>query len=104
VADGALLVGDAAGLSHPMSGEGILPAVESALLAADVVLAAAGDYRRDNLEPYRAALTERFAGRRELPSPPLVSAILRPIGRRLVSSRIFARHVVLDRWFLHNIG
>jgi geranylgeranyl reductase family protein len=103
-ADGALLVGDAAGLSYPMSGEGILPAVESALLAADVILAAAGDYRRDNLDHYRTALSERLGGCRELPSSPLVSALIRPIGRRLISTGIFARHLVLDRWFLHNIG
>jgi geranylgeranyl reductase family protein len=104
VAEGALLVGDAAGLSYPMSGEGILPAVESALLAANAIIAAAGDYRRDNLEPYRTALSERLSGCRELPSLPLVSALIRPIGRRVVSSRMFARHLVLDRWFLHSIG
>jgi len=104
VADGVILVGDAAGLSYPMSGEGILPAVESALLAAEIIVAAAGDYRSGNLEPYEAALTERFGGCRELPSSPLVSSLLLPIGRRLVSNSVFARHMVLNRWFLHNIG
>ena len=104
VADGAILVGDAAGLSYPMSGEGILPAVESALLAAEIIIAAAGDYRIDNLEPYGAALTERFGDCRELPSLPLVSSLIYPLGRRLVSNSVFARHMVLNRWFLHNIG
>lgn len=37
--DGFLLVGDAAGLARGVSGEGIGPAVESAILAADAVLA-----------------------------------------------------------------
>ena len=102
VGDGALLTGDAAGLAYPQSGEGILPAIESALLAADIILAAKGDYRRDNLEPYAARLVARFGdGGREIPSSPLASALLRGIGARLLSSSWFARHVVLDRWFLH---
>ncbi len=101
VADGALLIGDAAGLSSPQSGEGILPAIESALLAADTILAANGDYRRDNLEPYAAGLAARFGGGSELPSSPFASALLRGIGARLLSSRWFTRHIVLDRWFLH---
>jgi flavin-dependent dehydrogenase len=101
VADGALLIGDAAGLSYPQSGEGILPAVKSALLAADTILEADGDYRRDNLEPYAAGLAADFGGGGELPTSEISSALLRCIGARLLSSRWFARHVVLDRWFLH---
>ena len=101
VNDGALLIGDAAGLSHPQSGEGILPAIESALLAADTILASHGDFRRDNLEPYAARLAARFDGGREMPTSPLASGLLRFIGARLLSSRWFVRHIVLDRWFLH---
>lgn len=102
VGDGALLVGDAAGLSHPRSGEGILPAIESALLAADAILAANGDYRHDNLEPYAASLAARFGGGgMHIPSSPLSSRLLRFLGARLLSSSWFARHVVLDGWFLH---
>ena len=104
VSDGALLIGDAAGLSYPQSGEGILPAIESALMAADTILVANGDYRRDNLEPYAAGLAARFGGGSELPSSELASALLRCIGARLLSSRWFTRHVVLDRWFLHTHG
>jgi len=100
VADGAILIGDAAGTSYPMSGEGILPAIDSALLAADAILAANGDYRHVNLDVYKAGLAAHFGGG-ELPSSPLASALLRGIGARLLSSRWFARHVVLDRWFLH---
>jgi len=37
VRDGAMLVGDAAGLAYPQSGEGIRPAIESALIAAAVI-------------------------------------------------------------------
>jgi flavin-dependent dehydrogenase len=104
VTDGALLIGDAAGLSYPKSGEGILPAIESALLAADTILAAYGDYRYDNLEPYTVGLAARFGGGIELPSSPLASAFLRRTGARLLSNSWFARHVVLDRWFLHTHG
>jgi flavin-dependent dehydrogenase len=102
VGDGALLIGDAAGLAHPQSGEGILPAVESALLAADTILAAKGDYRRANLEPYAARLAARFgSGGIDITSSPLTSGVLRFLGARLLSSTWFARHIVLDRWFLH---
>ena len=38
--DGVLLVGDAAGLAYAPSGEGIRTAIESGLLAADVLLEA----------------------------------------------------------------
>ncbi|WP_306535104.1 NAD(P)/FAD-dependent oxidoreductase [Geobacter sp.] len=102
VSDGALLVGDAAGLAQPQSGEGILPAIESALLAADTILAADGDYRRANLEPYAARLVTRFGGESMgIPSSPISSGLLRFLGARLLASGWFARHVVLDRWFLH---
>ncbi|GFE58799.1 NAD(P)/FAD-dependent oxidoreductase [Geobacter sp. AOG1] len=102
VGDGALLIGDAAGLAQPQSGEGILPAIESALLAADTILAAKGDYRSVNLEPYAARLATRFgSGSMKIPSTRLSSGVLRFLGARLLSSNWFARHVVLDRWFLH---
>lgn len=101
--DGVLLIGDAAGLAYPQSGEGIRPAVESALLAAAAVRAAQGDYSRDRLLPYRQRLFARF-GRRNPPpglSERLPSWVKQPLARRLLSSRWFARHVVMDRWFLH---
>lgn len=100
VGDGVLLIGDAAGLAHPQSGEGILPAIESALLAADTILAANEDYRRDNLEAYATALTNRFDASRKMYSSPTCSSISRFLGARLLSSSWFTRHIVLDRWFL----
>jgi flavin-dependent dehydrogenase len=102
VGDGALLIGDAAGVAHPHSGEGILPAIESALMAADAILAANGDYSRDNLETYAAKLTNRFGGGSvNVSTSPVSSAFVRFLGARLLSSRRFTRHIVLDRWFLH---
>jgi geranylgeranyl reductase family protein len=102
-ADGALLVGDAAGLAYAESGEGIRPAIESALLAADAIAAAGGDYRRERLAPYRERLTRRFGGRERTPGlgSLLPRAALEALGRRLLRTRWFAEHVVIDRWFLH---
>ena len=42
LADGMLVVGDAAGLAFPESGEGIKPAIESGRLAADALIASGG--------------------------------------------------------------
>ncbi len=100
VDDGLLLVGDAAGLAAPTSGEGIRPAVESGLLAAEAVLAAKGRLRREDLLPYVQALQARLGPRRrraELPAPLAALA-----GRCLLGTRWFARHVVLDHWFLQS--
>jgi geranylgeranyl reductase family protein len=102
VADATLLVGDAAGLAYPQSGEGIRPAVESGLLAAEVIAAAAGDYARGRLEPYARLIASRFgAPRAGSASDWLPAAWLRFAAARLLASRTFAKRVVLERWFLH---
>lgn len=100
--DGALLVGDAAGLAYPRSGEGIRPAVESGLLAASAILEARPG--EDPLPHYRAALRARFGPHAD----PAVGRLARlshaakvALAGRLLGSALFARHVVLDRWFLH---
>ena len=51
VGDGVLLIGDAAGLADPQSGEGIRQAVESGLLAAETIAASNGQWSREQLEP-----------------------------------------------------
>jgi flavin-dependent dehydrogenase len=105
VDDGKLLIGDAAGLAYQQSGEGIRPAIESGLLAAQAIVAAQGNYSRERLERYRTLLQERFgisghdwASRvgRHLPS-----AWTGAVGRMLLGTRWFVRQVVIDRWFLH---
>lgn len=102
VGDGVLLLGDAAGLSYPQSGEGILPAIESALLAADTIVAAKGDYRHNRLRGYEAGLDKRFGSENTgITGSRLSSGALRSLGARLLSSNWFTRHIVLDRWFLH---
>jgi flavin-dependent dehydrogenase len=103
VADGVVLIGDAAGLAYPQSGEGIRPAIESGLMAASTIVAARCTYTRDRLEAYERDLRKRFgesriAGmlERAIPSGFAVAA-----ARRLLASPLFVRHMVLDRWFLH---
>jgi flavin-dependent dehydrogenase len=100
--EGVLLTGDSAGLADPHSGEGIRPAVESGILAANTVLSANGRYDRDNLEPYRQSLRARFGASRQ--NGPVTTSVppwlVRHLAQRLLMNRWFARHVVLDRWFL----
>ncbi len=104
--DGVLLIGDAAGLAYPKSGEGIRPAIESGLLAARVLLAAGGEYSQARLEPYRRLLRERF-GRRD-PRPGIGLSRLVPrrwlcaVAGRLMAAPWFARRVVVERWFLRS--
>ena len=97
---GVVLVGDAAGLAYAQSGEGIGPAVESGLMAASTILDADGRYTRERLEPYDAALRDRF-GAGTFISKAIPPGITRALAPWLLDSQWVARHVVLDRWFLH---
>lgn len=99
--DGVLLVGDAAGLAYPESGEGIRPAVESGLMAAATVIEAAADYRRERLAGYRKRLSARFGPITDNSGARRPAAWRSAVGGMLLRSRWFTRHVVLDRWFLH---
>jgi len=101
--DGALLIGDAAGLAYPRSGEGIRPAVESGLIAAAAIIEAAGDYRQDNLARYAGRLRARFGKRSpaEENGSWLPQAVKQPLAASLMATRWFVRHIVVDRWFLH---
>lgn len=102
---GMMLIGDAAGLAHPYSGEGIRAAVESGLLAAEVIRAAAGDYRVEQLRPYSDALVRRFGrpGRSDGWLAHVPSALKRALGGALFATRWFTRSVVLERWFLGSV-
>ncbi len=101
--DGVLLIGDAAGLAYPQSGEGIRPAVESGLLAAEVIAAAGGDYSPGSLARYGARIVERFGRPRSRGVAGWIPAAwLRGLGARLLSSRGFVRRCVLEDWFLHS--
>ncbi len=99
-AEGVLLVGDAAGLAAAASGEGILPAIVSGQLAAETILEANGDWDDARLgQVYERRLTDELGA-----APPprgRPGALTTAAGAVLLSAPWFARHVVLDRWFLH---
>jgi len=102
VGDRTILIGDAAGLAFPGSGEGILPAVESAIMAAQAILCASGDYRPRWLEPYATAVAARFGSRGLDPESTCFSPGSTGLGARMLfASGWLTRHLVLDRWFLH---
>jgi len=106
VDDGVLLVGDAAGLALAPSGEGILAAIESGLMAADVILETRPDCSRETFAPYAERVTKRF-GLRRGQSPSLLDAVTPPswlanlAARTVLRSRWLTRHVLLEDWFLH---
>lgn len=104
VDDRVMLIGDSAGLAFAQSGEGIRPAVESGLMAAEVLQAARGDYQRARLDRYAVALQQRFAvgggvmERWAQRVPPFVRNL---VGRQMLKTKWFGRIVVQD-WFLHS--
>jgi menaquinone-9 beta-reductase len=99
--DGVVVVGDAAGLAHRVSGEGIVTAVESGRLAARSILSASGRYSAEELSSYVAMIDRRY-GRPpvERPRTPLAASVVSRLVPHLMRSRRFVRRVLLDRWFL----
>jgi flavin-dependent dehydrogenase len=100
---GILLIGDAAGVADPQSGEGIRQAIESGLLAADTIVDARGQFARDRLEPYVDRLQARFA---ESAVPGAIARLVPGRVRTFAAGQLlrvpaFARRVVIDEWFLH---
>ena len=93
--DGVVLVGDAAGLAAPASGEGILPALVSGRLAAEAIVAS-------RVADYETRLTERLGPLG--PDRRLPDRIAGLLGSALLAIPGFARRLVLDRWFLHRSG
>jgi geranylgeranyl reductase family protein len=102
--DGVILIGDAAGLAYPRSGEGIRPAIESGLLAAGIIRDVAGDGSGDKLAPYADRLAQRFG--RRIPGQEaaawLPQGLKRSLAATLLATTWFARNVVINRWFLHS--
>jgi len=93
-----LLIGDAAGLAYAESGEGIRPAIESGRIAARTLIAAAGRTSRSDLQPYADEVRRLYPPASRTPGP--LRSTVAAMGRLLLGSRVFTRHVVLDRWFL----
>lgn len=102
VEDGVLLIGDAAGLAYPQSGEGIRPAVESGLIAAMVIQQLQGNYAKQALQLYEKQLTSRY-GQRQPDTGMLerLPAWLRQgLASGLMRQEWFIRNIVMKRWFL----
>jgi geranylgeranyl reductase family protein len=103
VDDRVLLIGDSAGLAYPQSGEGIRPAVESGLMAAEIIQSAQGDYCRPKLDRYATMLHNRLApggGQIEQLAHHIPAFLRNFVGRQLLKTQTFCRMVVHD-WFLH---
>jgi len=100
--EGVLLAGDAAGLAHEASGEGILPAVESGLLAAEAILAAGLRPERLDGAGYAAALEKQIGprgqGRR---GASWLERLAAPLAFR---SADFVRREIIEKRFLRRNG
>lgn len=99
---GIVLIGDAIGLAHRQSGEGIRPAIESGLLCAESILETATNRAKLN-SVYLAKMRHHFReGTTSSPISRLIPNALRQFAaHRLMGSRWFTRRVLLDQWFLH---
>ncbi|MFQ6101212.1 MAG: geranylgeranyl reductase family protein [Anaerolineae bacterium] len=103
-AERVLVVGDAAGLVNPLSGEGIAPAMESGELAAAHALAAleAGDFSARALAPYSQALHARYGAdqraarivRLMLSTPRLLNRVFRRL-RRDWDLAVLIAHIII---------
>ena len=104
VTDGVLLIGDAAGLAYPQSGEGIRPAVESAMIAAEVIEACNKNFNRENLQSYHYKMENRFGQRS--PPPDLMERLplfmKKLFASQLMKTRWFTQKIVTDKWFLQS--
>jgi len=100
--EGVLLVGDAAGLAYARSGEGIRPAAESGLLAAQALRQGGGP--EAVARAYERAIVARFGrrnGRRRRGLGDWLPDRWRgPLAGRALATPWFARRVVVERWFL----
>jgi flavin-dependent dehydrogenase len=100
--DRMLLAGDAAGLALAPSGEGILAAVESGLMAAEAIIAARPGYSNDDLAAYGAAVEARFGQRGKKHALGSVPRWVRAMAARaLFGSRWLTRRFLLEDAFLH---
>lgn len=100
VDEALMLIGDAAGLAYPQSGEGIRPAVESGLMAARVIQSGQGNYGRERLQEYSGLLRAAY-GNGNGSSSWIPRRLRNSIGRFLLKANWFCRRMVVESWFLH---
>jgi geranylgeranyl reductase family protein len=102
-APGVVLIGDAAGLAYPESGEGIRTAIESGVIAAASIVASQDKCGAEVMVAHERAIRTRFGvgleseQRRARRDSPLAHLL----ARSLLGMPWFVRNVVIDRWFLH---
>lgn len=103
-ADGVLLIGDAAGLAYSQSGEGIKPAVESAMIATDIIRQCADDYTSTQLQPYIEQMEARFGKRNPAPDwlERLPMSIKKVFARKLMKTHWFTKKIIIEQWFLQS--
>ena len=103
VDDDVMLIGDAAGVADPQSGEGIRQAIESGLLAAEAIVEARGAFSRERLEPYATGIAARFA---DAPVSGVAARLVPDAVKAIMAGQLlripgFVKRVVIDEWFLH---
>jgi flavin-dependent dehydrogenase len=99
----AVLIGDAAGVALAPSGEGILAAVETGLIAADAIVRAARDYSEAALDAYARAIEARFGPRlgATTQASPMPSWLAPLATRALLNVGWLTRRVLIEDGFLH---
>lgn len=103
VDDGLMLIGDSAGLAYAQSGEGIRPAVESGLIAAQVILAGGSDFSAEQLRDYPELLQKRLRKERgavDFIAKHVPHSLRNALARMLLRNENFCRKVVVENWFL----
>ncbi len=100
--DGVLLIGDAAGLAYTESGEGIKPAIESGLLAAEIIINTQGDYPKEMLEPYADKIRQHFGKRQSKQKSWIPDQLRNNLAKLVVTNRFLSRHILLDHYFLRD--
>jgi flavin-dependent dehydrogenase len=105
--DGAFLAGDALGLAHPLTGEGILPAVTSGRLCAEAILAGK-DYRAllqasALFQDYRvlAALVERIPRSKSPRARPFMAPLVAKLFAMAFSARPLPARRAIGWWQRH---
>ncbi|MDX1519973.1 MAG: NAD(P)/FAD-dependent oxidoreductase, partial [Gammaproteobacteria bacterium] len=81
----------------------IRPAIESGLIASDIIHRANGDYRYAKLAAYSDEIQNRFGDRKSVPgvSNPFTGKLKQHLAGSVMRSTWFLRHVLINRWFLH---
>lgn len=105
---GVLLIGDSAGLAYNLSGEGIRPAVESALLAAETIREAEERYSAERLGSYQERLYRHFGkpwtGVRKWLAERFPPALFRRLGSTVLAHPPLTRRILIDYGFLRRDG